>query len=244
MSTDPDHGLDRLISALTAPGQPDELARREEARAAFRSAGQAGGNEPTIPPPRRPVPLRGRLPGSLRLRLTTLAAAAVIVIAGVTTCAYTRMLPGPVQDVAHSVLAPLGVPGRAQPGPLSAGVNPGTSGPASPASPGTTSKTSPAASGGYRLTLSASAVRVTAGTSVVFTGRVTRGGQLAADAQVRLLERPARSTQWQVAASGVTGPRGRFRLVSPPLTGTAVFRVITPDGSHSGPVRVTVAAGG
>ncbi len=241
MSTDPDHGLARLISALTAPGQPDELARREEARAAFRSAGQPGGNEPTIPPPRRPVPLRGRLPGSLRLRLTAMAAAAVIVIAGVTTCAYTRMLPGPAQDVAHSVLAPLGVPGRARPGPLSAGLNPGTSG---PGSSGTTSRTSPADSGGYRLTLSASAARVAAGTAVVFTGRVTEGGQLAADTQVRLLERPARSTQWQVVASGVTGPRGRFRLVSPPLDGTAVFRVIAPDGSHSGPARVTVADGG
>ena len=241
MSKSPDHGLDRFISALTAPGQPDELARREEARAAFRSAWPPG-NEPTIPPPRRHVPLRDRWPGPLRLRLTAVAATAVIVLAGATTCAYTRMLPGPVQDVAHSVLAPLGVPGRAGPGSLSAGLNPGTSG---PASSGTTSKTSPAGSGGgYHLTLSASAARVAAGTTVVFTGRVTVGDQVAANAPVQLAERLARSTQWQVVATGETGPRGHFRLVSPPLTATAVFRVIAADGSHSGPARVTVAGGG
>lgn len=240
MSKSPDHGLDQFISALTAPGQPDELGRREEARAAFRSAWQPG-NEPTIPPPRRHVPLRDRWPGPLRLRLTAVAAAAVIVLAGATTCAYNRILPGPVQDVAHTVLAPLGVPGRARPASLSAGLNPGASG---PASPGTTSKTSPAGSGGYRLTLSASAARVAAGTTVVFTGRVTEGGQVAANAPVQLVERLARSTQWQVVATGEAGPRGRFRLVSPPLTATAVFRVIAADGSHSGPARVTVAGGG
>jgi hypothetical protein len=240
VSKSPDHGLDRFISALTAPGQPDELARREEARAAFRSAWLPG-NEPTIPPPRRHVPLRDRWPGPLRLRLTAVAATAVIVLAGATTCAYTRMLPGPVQDVAHSVLAPLGVPGRAGPGSLSAGLNPGTSG---PASSGTTSKTSPAGSAGYHLTLSASAARVAAGTTVIFTGRVTVGGQVAANAPVQLVERPARSTQWQVVATGEAGPRGRFRLVSPPLTATAVFRVTAADGSHSGPARVTVAGGG
>jgi len=240
VSKSPDHGLDRFISALTAPGQPDELARREEARAAFRSAWLPG-NEPTIPPSRRHVPLRDRWPGPLRLRLTAVAATAVIVLAGATTCAYTRMLPGPVQDVAHSVLAPLGVPGRAGPGSLSAGLNPGTSG---PASSGTTSKTSPAGPAGYHLTLSASAARVAAGTTVIFTGRVTVGGQVAANAPVQLVERPARSTQWQVVATGEAGPRGRFRLVSPPLTATAVFRVIAADGSHSGPARVTVAGVG
>lgn len=240
MNKSPDHGLDRLISALTAPGQPDELTRREEARAAFRSARQPG-NEPTIPPPRRPVPPRYRWPGPLRLRLTALAAAAVIVLAGVTTCAYTRTLPGPAQDVAHSVLARLGVPGRARPGSLTAGLNPG---PSAPVSPGTPPKTSAAEGGGYRLTLSASAARVAAGTAVVFTGRVTQGGQDAADVPVRLVERLAGTTQWRVAAAGAAGPRGRFRLVSPPLTATAVFRVIAPDGSHSGPARVTVAGGG
>jgi hypothetical protein len=240
VSKRPDHGLDRFISALTAPGQPDELARREAVRAAFRSAWQPG-NEPTIPPPRRPVPLRNWWPGSLRLRLTAVAAAAFIALAGVTTCAYTRTLPGPVQDVAHSVLAPLGVPGRARPGPLTAGLNPGTG---APASSGTTSKAPTTGSGGYRVTLSASAARVAAGTAVVFTGRVTEGGQDAADAPVRLVERLAGTSQWQVVTTGTTGPRGRFRLVSPPLTATAVFRVIAPDGGHSGPARVTVAGGG
>jgi hypothetical protein len=238
VSTDPDHGLDRLISALTAPGQHDELARREEARAAFRAARPPVGNEPTIPPPRRQVPLRRRLPGSLHLRLAAGAAAAVIVITGI-TCAYTRELPGPVQDVAHSALAPLGVPGRAHPGQQPAGLNPGA-----PASSSTASKTSAAKPGGYRLTLSASATRAAADAVVVFTGRVTKDGAIAADTRVRLVERLAGTTQWQVVATGMTGPRGRFQLMSPPLTGTAVFRVITPDGSHSGPARVTVVSGG
>ena len=241
MSTDPDHGLDRLISALTAPGQHDEMARREEARAAFRSAWQPSESEPTIPL-RRHVPRRDRLPGSLRLRLATCAAAAVIVIAGTATAAYTRVLPGPAQDVAHSVLAPLGVPGRAQPGQLSAGLNPSTS---APASSGTTSETSTAGHGGaYRLTLSASADRAAAGAVVVFTGRVTEGGNAAANTRVRLVERLAGTARWKVVTAGVTGPRGRFRLVSPPLTRTAVFRVIAPDGSFSGPARVTVVGGG
>jgi hypothetical protein len=241
VSTDPDHGLDRLISALTAPGQPDELTRREEARAAFRSGWPPGGNEPIIPPPRRRVPWRDRRPGSISLRLGS-AAVAAVAVAGIATCAYTRALPGPAQDVAHSVLAPLGVPGRAQTKQLPAGLNPGTG---APVSSGTTSTTSAAGSGGgYRLTLSASAARVAAGTAVVFTGRVTEGGELAASTPVRLVERRAGATQWQVVATGVTGPRGRFRLVSPALTGTAVFRVITPDGSHSGPARVMVASGG
>ncbi len=240
MSTDSDHALDRLISALTAPGQHDELARREEARAAFRSAWQPGGSEPTIPLRGR-APLRDRLPGSLRLRFATCAAAVVIVITAI-AAAYTRALPGPAQDVAHSVLAPLGVPGRAQPGQLPAGLNPGTS---APASSGTTSKESAAGHGGaYRLTLSASAARAAAGAVVVFTGRVTEGGNAAADTRVRLVERLAGTARWQVVTAGVTGPRGRFRLVSPPLTGTAVFRVIAPDGSYSGPARVTVVSGG
>jgi hypothetical protein len=163
-------------------------------------------------------------------------------LAGIATCAYNRMLPGPVQDVAHSALAPLGVPGRAHPGQQPTGLNPGSS---VPAGSGTTSKTSTARpGGGYRLTLSASAARVAADTVVVFTGRVTEGGAAAADTQVRLVERLAGTTQWQVVATGATGPRGRFRLVSPPLTKTAVFRAIGPDDSYSGPARVTVVSGG
>lgn len=43
-------------------------------------------------------------------------------------------------------------------------------------------------------------------------------------------------------ATGESGPRGGFRLVSPPLTATAVFRVLGPDAAHSVAVRVAVAA--
>jgi len=41
-------------------------------------------------------------------------------------------------------------------------------------------------------------------------------------------------------AAGVTGPLGGFRFVTPPLTAGTVFRVVTPDGAYSGPVRVAV----
>jgi hypothetical protein len=88
--------------------------------------------------------------------------------------------------------------------------------------------------------MKASRARVPAGTAVALTGRVTDYGRPVADAPVRLYERLAGSTTWELVASGVTGPRGGFRLQSPPLTQTAVFRVFGPDRVYSGPVRVTV----
>src|SRR5579862_4633671 len=102
--------MDQLISALTADGRPDELAGRDAALAAFRAAGQRAATEPTLRQ-RRFVPFRRPLTGWVPPRLTAIAAAAAVVVAVIVAAAYTQALPGPVQDAAHAVFAPLGVPG-------------------------------------------------------------------------------------------------------------------------------------
>ena len=110
MSTPREPGMDQLISALTADGRQDELAGRDAALAAFRAAGQRAATEPTLRQ-RRFVPSSRPLTGWLPPRLTVIAAVAAVVVAVIVAAAYTRALPGPVQDAAHTVFAPLGVPG-------------------------------------------------------------------------------------------------------------------------------------
>ena len=225
MSTPRKPDLDRLVAALTADGRPDELAGRDAAVAAFRAAGRPEGAGEG---PRRRRRWSFRRPlTALRPGLAAVGAVAVVA-AGVAAAAYTQALPGPAQDLAHTVFAPLGVPAN-QSG-HSADVTIATSGGTPSSRPG----------GDYRLTLTASRLRVPAGTAVAFAGRVTEGGAAAADVPVRLFERLAGTTAWQLVASGVTGPRGGFRLESPPLTATGVFRMVGPDAKHSAAVRVTV----
>jgi hypothetical protein len=88
--------------------------------------------------------------------------------------------------------------------------------------------------------LSGARVRVTAGVAAVLTGWVAEHGSPAASVRVALVARTAASAQWRIVATGVTGPRGGFRFVTPPLTASAVFRVVASDGAYSGPVRVAV----
>jgi hypothetical protein len=83
--------------------------------------------------------------------------------------------------------------------------------------------------------------RVAAGERVAITGRVTEDGRAAAGVRVRLFERLAGSAQFELVATGVTGPFGGFRLPSPPLVKTAIFRVAGPDATRSAAVRVAVA---
>lgn len=215
MNTPGKPDLDRLVAALTADGHPDELTGRDAAAAAFREVRRhdaAAGRD------------RRRRGWSPRLAA---GGAVLAVAAGIAAAAYVQALPGPAQDAAHTVFAPLGVPGNQQPGHPAA----------------VTIATSGGKSGGdYRLTLAASRLRVPAGAVVEFGGRVTEGGAGVAGAPVRLFERLAGSTTWQRVASGVTGPRGGFRLAGPPLATTAVFRVVGPGAKHSAAVRVTVAA--
>jgi len=242
VSTPREPGLDRLIMALTTDGHPAELAGRDAALAAFRAASQS----PRRAARRSPF---GRMPA----RLAAVVAAGTAALAGVTAAAYAQALPAPVQQIAHTILAPLGVP-NSQPQPAatrhpqhsaSATGQAGTPG-STPQGAGcpcpATASASPSstAAAHLTLTLSAARVRVPANAVDVFTGRVTKHGNAAAGIRVLLLERPAGSTTWRLAASGKTGPRGGFRLLSPRLTTTSAFRVSGPGGSHSTRVRVTV----
>ena len=244
MNTPREPGLDRLVMALTADGHPAELAGRDAALAAFRVASQS---------PRR-AHRRNPL-GLLPARLAAVVAAGAAALAGVTAAAYAQALPAPVQHIAYTVFAPLGVP-NSQPQPATSSHAQHTASPTGQAStpgstpqgagcpcPAATSATpSPTAAGHFALTLSAARVHMPAYAVDVFTGRVTAHGHAAAGIRVRLFERPAGSTTWRPAASGKTGPHGGFRLLTPRLTTTAEFRVSAPDSSHSTKVRVTVGA--
>lgn len=246
MSTPRESGIDQLISALTADGRPDELAGRDAALVAFRAAGQRAATEQTIRQ-RRISPSSRPLTGWLTTRLAAITAAAAVVIAGIAVAAYTQALPEPVQDAAHSVFAPLGVPGSQH---LSASTGPsqGPAGITAATQPGgcqscaTVSKTpSPRTGERYLVTLAAARARVPAGSADVLTGRVADGGGAAAGVRVWLVERTTGSAQWTIVATGITGPRGAFRFVTPPLTESVVFRVVGPDRrAYSPPVKVTV----
>jgi hypothetical protein len=242
---------DQLISALTADGDLDELAGRGAALAAFRAASQRAATEPTLRP-RRMSPFRRQLAGGVptRLvgwfpaRLAAVTAAAAVVFAGIVTAAYTHALPGPVQDAAHSVFAPLGVPGGHQgppgPGPsqgpaaITAATQPGDC----PSCTAVFKTPSPRSGNHYVVTVSGARARVTGGVVAVLTGRVTKNDSPAAGVRVALVARTLAAPQWRIVATGVTGPRGGFRFVTPPLTAGTVFRVVAPDGAYSGPVRV------
>lgn len=236
MSTSRKPDLDQLIAALTADAGPAELAGRDTVLAAFRAASRRDAADG--PGRRRRVSVRQPVPLPPRLAA---AGAVMIVAAGVAAAAYTQALPGPAQDLAHTVFSPLGVPGSQQPSGHPAAVTISTSGGKSGRSRGASSRApSPRPGDAYFLTLTTSRVRVPAGAVIEFSGRVTDHGRPAAGAPVRLFERLAGSANWEQVASGVTGPRGGFRLLSPPLTRTAVFRVLGPDAKHSAAVRVAV----
>jgi hypothetical protein len=176
--------------------------------------------------PRRP------LTALFPARLAVAATAVVVAFAAATTAAYTSALPGPVQGAAHAVFAPLGVPDN----------HPAAGAP--PTGAGTDTSMTAKDAAGVRLTLKAARARVATGTTVRLAGRVTEHGRDAAGARVTLVERLAGSVQWTVVSSAVTGPRGGFRFVSPPLTQAVVFRVTGPDGAYSAAVRVMVAGPG
>jgi hypothetical protein len=232
--------LDRLITALTANGRPDEAAGRDAALAAFRAAGQHAAARHAARRGRR-GPFRPP-PAALPRRLAALGAAGLTAVGGLTAAAYAQALPGPVQQAAHTVFAPLGVPESQQQSGHPAAETIATSGGKSRRTGDTSARTpSPRPGGGYLLTLTASRVRVPAGAVVELAGRVTDRGRAAAGSPVRLFERLAGSATWEPVGTGVTGPRGGFRLLSPPLTTTAVFRVMAgPGNAYSAAVRVTV----
>lgn len=245
MNTPRQPELDELISALTADGDLDELAGRGAALAAFRAARERAATEQTLRQ-RRVVPSSRPLADWLPSRLAAITAAAVVVIAMIAAAAYTHVLPGPVQDAAHTVFAPLGVPGGHQ-APSGTAQNQGAEAITDATHPGDCSscdsvfKTpSPQSGDHYIVKLSGARARVTGGVVVVLTGRVAKYGSSAAGVRIALVTRTAAAPRWRIVATGVTGPRGGFRFVTPPLTASAVFRVVARDGAYSGPVRVAV----
>jgi hypothetical protein len=160
-----------------------------------------------------------------------------------------------VQEIAHTVLAPLGVPNTPpQPsasgtasthrtGTAAGGQQPGNGGAPSAGCP------CPAGSGSastathqaivYRITLSAARTQVRLNGTDLFTGKVSTHGHPGMGVHVRLLERSAGASGWKVAARGVTGPLGGVRLrIS--LAANATLELAGPNGSRSAPVSVTV----
>jgi hypothetical protein len=93
-------GLEHLIRALTAGGDPRELADRDAAAAMFRASIRPASGRLRRWRPRLPLhPVRAAV-----------AAGVTAAVAGTTAAAYAAVLPAPVQHIAHSVFAPLGVP--------------------------------------------------------------------------------------------------------------------------------------
>jgi hypothetical protein len=235
-------GLDHLVRALTASGHPHERVGRDAALAAFRAASQqprrtglaagfrapsmrgAGPRRHTAPPRRRPRVL-------LSARLAAAAAAGFAALVGLTAAAYAKVLPAPVQKIAYSVLAPLGVPNSeshasntssvssqsALPSAAAAGSGAASAGGACPC-PGSASPTaSVLGAGHYAITVTVASTQVQADASDLFTGRVSDRGHPAAHIRIRLLEQVPGSSGWRLVASGVTGddkrdlPAGRPR---------------------------------
>jgi len=257
--------LGHLTRALTAAGHPYELRGRDAALTAFRAAAQprgsaaparngiAGRARNSAGQARRPIPSgppRWHRSVLLPARLAAAAAAGFAALAGLTAAAYAQALPAPVQEFAHTVLAPLGVPAST---PHHPGASPGSSrGTATGATPsGSVSNTSgqpgPAgiassspAAAGYAVTFSVARAELPVGGFAQFSGKVTHHGQAAAGKQVRLFERAQGSSGWQLAASGVTGRLGRVRFSVLPPTEKEAFRLVGPDGAHSTVITVTV----
>ena len=113
-----------VLAALTAGPADDELAGEAAALAAYRNQGG-------VPRPATPARRRRRRPLfpflSARAAATVTAAAAVLIFSAFATAAYTQVLPGPVQRLAHAIIgAPTAGSGPAT-GPYPAGS--GTAGP-------------------------------------------------------------------------------------------------------------------
>jgi len=234
-------GLDQLLRALTAKGYPRELAGRDAALAAFRAARSQPRRRPRFPV----------LPGA-PARLTAAAAALIVALAGFTAAAYAQALPGPMQHIAYSVLAPIGVPdsqpasgGNPPPAPKPA------SGPAAARGHGTHSPPAAAhcpcpaqpsrpARKGSVLAITAARDQLPADGWDTFAGKLTYRGQPEAGVRLRLLERPAGAAGWHQVGTGVTGSRGGVRIGIPHLTRNAIFRLAGPNGVRSPTIAVTV----
>lgn len=235
-------GLDQLIRALTAGGHPHEFAGRDAALAAFRAASREPRRRARFSAPAWP-----RTP----TRLSTVAAALVTGLAGVTAAAYAQALPTQVQDIAHSVLSPFGVPGSQGPGvPEPSGTAPGSA----PGSATATARhaaspsaacpcptaTSSHAIAGSALVLTLGRVQLPADETDIISGELTYHGRPEPGVRVRLLEQVAGAPGWQPAGTRVTGGHGRVRFGALRITRNTVFQLAIPGGADSARLSVTV----
>jgi hypothetical protein len=232
-----------LIRALTADAQPHELTGRDAALSAFRaSRGQQ----------RRRVHLT--LP-NFSARLGAVAAVLIAAFAGLTAAAYAKALPAPMQQIAYSLFASVGVPdsqpvsgGIPHPAPGSPSGRPANSqNPASPSvSPSATgscpcpTRTTRPAAKGSALALSAARVQLPANGWDLFAGQLTYHGHPEPGVRIRLLERVAGGTGWRQVGTGVTGGRGRVKIGVPHVTHNATFQLAGRNGVGSATVTVTV----
>ncbi len=90
---------DPVTQALRAPATPEELAAEAEYVMVFRTVSAAG----------RTVARPGRSLGRIGVAAATVMTT-VVLSGGVAAAAYTQTLPGAVQEIAHGVLGPIGVP--------------------------------------------------------------------------------------------------------------------------------------
>jgi hypothetical protein len=248
------------VRALQAEGDATELMGRQAVLSAFRAArGQsAATQQPRVQPvpgvpaydwdSTRTLPARPasgsepwasgrRRPPRRRLRVVTIAVAALLAVcAGLTAAAYAKVLPPSVQNIAHSVLAPIGVPSASPATPVSTGPgqgstpagSPGTSGGSSSAPGPASSAGAPtsAAAAGVSVRLAAGRARVAAGGMVTFTGQAGKNGHPVHGARVRLLEQLSTDVgAWRIATTGVTGEDGTVTLVVPHIPASATFRL-------------------
>jgi hypothetical protein len=243
-----DPALNGLIRALTADGTAAELAARPAALAMYRDS--------------------SRRPHRRRFAVSMSTAAAAVVLAGGVAAAYAAALPAPVQHIAYQMLGSIGVPDIHRAGPSSgsssgpshlavtippassargsapprssarASSAPASSAPASPGCP------CPAGTPGSGVTatlvLTAAQAQIPADGDVVLSGRLAAGGRPEAGVRVRLYERPAGTSDWWEAASGVTDGSGDVTLTVPGLISNAAFRLADPKGAASAPVVITV----
>jgi len=252
--------MEQLFRALTAEGEAVELVGRQAALTVFRAArnpaaspeaaarapdapgagvtrgqrpGHRGPDGPRRPEPRRPT----RSSRSTRRRPRAILAgiaALLVACAGVAAAAYLAVLPGPLQDRAHAVLARIGVPPAAPAATASHSPSAAPSSSANPNGPGNspavtpTPSTSSGAPGAGSVTLSLRARRadVPFGNSDLFAGNVTTAGRADAGTPVRLLERLAAADgTWRLAATGITGADGTVTLTVARVTANAAFRL-------------------
>jgi hypothetical protein len=160
------------------------------------------------------------------------AAALLAVCAGVTAAAYAKVLPPSVQNIAHAVLGPLGVPSASPAAPVPTSPGQGST----PAVPhgisvggtrgATTGAPQPVAAASVSLHLAAGRARVAADGGDTFTGQAGRNGHPVPGTRVRLLEQLSTDVgAWRIATTGVTGEDGTVTLVVPRIPASATFRL-------------------